>query len=145
MTKIVNGVFGLAINSEGKFLLSQRYQPQHPDVHLKWQLPGGGQEVGEHLTDTLKREMKEELGVECTILTPAPVVNFSLWEHEGEGKTHVNLFVYVIDIGEQIPFVNDEETNAFQWFTRNEIETLETLPNVKEQVDEALQLFHSLS
>ncbi len=32
-------VLGLIKNKENKFLLSQRYDPDIPEAHLKWDLP----------------------------------------------------------------------------------------------------------
>ena len=49
----------------GRVLLSQR----KPGTHLAgaWEFPGGKVEAGEDPRDALRRELREELGIECTV------------------------------------------------------------------------------
>lgn len=58
------GVKILLKNKEGKFLLLLRNPKKYPEVGPKWDLPGGRIEVGSRLIDNLKREIKEEVGLE---------------------------------------------------------------------------------
>jgi 8-oxo-dGTP diphosphatase len=53
-------VGGLIENSEGKILMVKS-----PD--RGWEIPGGQVEEGESLTDALKREIKEETGIEIEV------------------------------------------------------------------------------
>ncbi len=141
MPKIVNGVFGLAFDTNGNVLLTQRNDPDEPKAHLKWQIPGGGQEFGEHPEETLKRELNEELGLtDFTLLNPRPFVSFSIWG-KGESAVHVNLFTYIISIGTQTPHIGDEETADWKWYTIQETLALDTLSNVKETVLQAHKIY----
>lgn len=138
--RIINGAFGVVIRADLSILLSQRNQPSNPKAHLKWQLPGGGQEYGESLIESLHRELREELGLtDVSILDPEPQIRFSLWEDENF-KTHVNLFIYRIDIHDQTPKISDDDSVDWKWFTLEEISNLETLPGTLEFVTRALQL-----
>ncbi len=49
---------------EGRYLITQR----KAGVHLEslWEFPGGKREQGESLEDCLRRELREELGIEVT-------------------------------------------------------------------------------
>ena len=53
------------LEREGRFLIGQRMEG---DRHaLKWEFPGGKVEPGETPKDALKRELREELGIEARI------------------------------------------------------------------------------
>ena len=61
MTKVAVGV----IMKDGAVLLCQRKQSaRYP---LKWEFPGGKSETAEPLDECLRRELREELGVEAEI------------------------------------------------------------------------------
>lgn len=57
---------------EGRYLIARR----KAGVHLGglWEFPGGKREPGESLEDCLRREIREELGVEITGLVPFQVL-----------------------------------------------------------------------
>lgn len=48
---------------DGKVLVAERKTKESREVTL-WEFPGGKQEPGESLSDSLDRELREELGVE---------------------------------------------------------------------------------
>src|SRR5689334_17461611 len=53
------------IFSEGKILITQRRSDQH--LGNLWEFPGGKVEMGESFEDCLKREIREELGIEISV------------------------------------------------------------------------------
>jgi len=138
---IILGVVGLAINDKGQVLLTQRYQPQDPEVHLCWQIPGGGMEFGESPEQTLAREMQEELGVSVRIVYPNPIVKTSIFA--AKEPFHVTLLCYVVSIDNQTPTLNDPETAAWKWMTLDDAAKLRTLPTTMEFIQEAVALSHA--
>ena len=60
------------IFQDGKFLLTRRKLNAHQGG--LWEFPGGKREKGETLERCVQRELKEEVGVEVTHVTPLSVV-----------------------------------------------------------------------
>jgi 8-oxo-dGTP diphosphatase len=58
-------VAGLVTSASGEILLTQRREDQ--DLPLMWEFPGGKIEPGEAPEAALRRELREELGVETEI------------------------------------------------------------------------------
>lgn len=66
MTLIVPAARAIIRDEDGKILLIRRRD------NGKWDLPAGGIELGESITDCLKREVKEETGLE--VIEAVPIV-----------------------------------------------------------------------
>ena len=58
------GVKVLLKNKAGKFLLVRRNPKKYPEVGAKWDIIGGRINPGTPLLENLKREVKEEVGLE---------------------------------------------------------------------------------
>jgi rfaE bifunctional protein nucleotidyltransferase chain/domain len=60
--KIISAAFGLVRDDAGRLLLVASEYPEG----IRWGLPGGGQNRGETLDQTVRRELREEVGLTVT-------------------------------------------------------------------------------
>lgn len=63
---------------DGKLLLVRESESHSGQ---KWEVPGGGLDFGEDIPTALRREIKEEMGLEVTKISEAPVY---VWTHRSE-------------------------------------------------------------
>jgi 8-oxo-dGTP diphosphatase len=63
-------VVGGALFHQGRLLAARRSAP--PELAGRWELPGGKVEPGETPPEALRRELREELGVEAAPLERVP-------------------------------------------------------------------------
>ena len=63
--KIIEVVCGIICNEEEKILLTRRKKGKA--LAGKWEFPGGKTEAGESRRAALKRELKEELGMQVKV------------------------------------------------------------------------------
>jgi mutator protein MutT len=116
---------------DGRYLIARR----KPDTHLGglWEFPGGKREPGETLEDCLRRELREELGVEVT----API-RFRVVRHEYPEKTvELHFFLCSIHAGraralgcEDLRWVAPDELTDFE-FPPADRTLIEVLRNVR--------------
>lgn len=99
------------IQQEEKFLLTKR-KPES-DFGGLWEFPGGKQESGETLEGCLRRELKEELGVEIS----EPQLFHSL-RHQYPGK-EVELYFFTCSIIQGAPQALDCAEMA--WVHKHEL------------------------
>lgn len=122
-------------NEEGKFLLTKRHQPEEPDAHNKWQSVGGGIEFGETPEQAIIREVREEIGVEVSVMRMLPTVLSHVWKNSSGSETHILLIAFECKIVSGIPAANmDEEIGMIGYFTPEEIRLFDTLPLTLETV-----------
>jgi 8-oxo-dGTP diphosphatase len=110
---------------ENQEVLLMRYRYGQVDVY---NLPGGNPEPGETLTETLIRELQEELGVKIEVGTMILSGEVILPEQ----KEDVLHCVFRANVSMGIPALNPDETSALElvWRDISEINTIEMYPNV---------------
>ena len=110
--------------SDGRLLLLE-------DRWGRWGLPSGFLEDGEAPEETIRREVLEELGVECEVL--APLRATVDWQGP-EGSVFV-LFHYAVSLRSD-NFAPNEEVVRFQWVAFEDIKRYKVWPNVLRLAEE---------
>jgi 8-oxo-dGTP diphosphatase len=110
---------------ENQEVLLLRYRYGNVDVY---NLPGGNPEPGETLTETLVRELQEELGIKIEVRTMILSGEVILPEQ----KEDVLHCVFRANVAFGTPVLNPAETSALEvvWIDISEINTVEMYPNV---------------
>lgn len=106
------GVYGVAIDNDKLLVIEKNSGP----YQTRFDLPGGSQEVGESMVDTLEREVLEEIGF--TVLASTNNRMYSAWIYENDRRVvghHIfNLFdVKLNSVAKKLPqFVADGKNDS---------------------------------
>ncbi len=111
------GVGAIIVGKDNKLFLSQRGKDTRNE-HGAWEFPGGGVEFGDTLEETLKREMREEYGIEISVGELLDVCNHIIpKEHQ-----HWVSPTYICTIKKGTPVICEpEKCSAIGWFNLEEI------------------------
>ncbi len=121
-------------NKDGKYLLLERSEAKYPDANGRWDIVGGRINPGTPLLENLKREVREETGLE---ITGEPRLVYAQ-DIIRTGKRHVVRLSYAGDADGE-PNLDTEENTAYQWLSLQEIKNHKNLDVfVKEIVDKNL-------
>lgn len=132
MKKIYPVVVAAIMDDQNRFLLTKRKSPKNE--WNKWQFPGGELEFGELIEEALKREIKEELGVEIEVEKFIPKI-FEI--RRKEDNFHGLFFVYLSHLKNPISqIVLDDEASEYGWFSIDQIKELDGLVGLKEITEE---------
>lgn len=123
------------IKHNNKYLLTKRNQ-EGDKYHGKWQLPGGGLEFGESLEECLKREVKEETGLEIENTQLIPHIHSEV--RDGWHGVLIAFLCTPKTPDQQV--VLDSEASEYGWFTVEEIEKLDTFPDTVEFMKKIVEL-----
>ncbi len=107
---------------DNKYLLTRR-RDSNKRFDLKWQFPGGGWEPGESLEEALKRETKEELGIEPKEYKFLPKIFEEIRDHY-----HLIFFIFYAPFPKGAKITLNEEADKYGWFTLEEVKKLPFLP-----------------
>lgn len=140
--QITTIALGLAVREtatgEVQVLLSQRWQPDRPEVHLHWQFVGGAVEAGEDSWEALVREFEEEIACTPDPISQTPLVATHRWDQSNSTreKPHaLEMEIFAVNIGEQTPRANqEEETHDVRWFSADTVPKENSLPQTPELV-----------
>lgn len=114
-------VKGLVFNNAGKLMLLK----EPTDT---WDLPGGRMEHGETFEQAIKRECREEMGVECTLLDQKPL---HVWPHYWPNKkVYLVYLAFPIKL-ESYDFITSNECCGYDFFTPGEMKEINLIDSVE--------------
>ena len=118
-TFLIVDVTAAIIEKNGKILIAKRKEG-------KWEFPGGKVEEGENMEECLKRELKEELGIDVKVKK-----KFCVVEHEYDfGK--IRLHVFIAECNEE-PVA--KEHLAIKWVSMEELQKYDFMDADKKVID----------
>ena len=127
--KIVNMAFygltmrGVIKNTDNEILILKRHPKSKTDPEM-WELPGGKVEKGEHFTNALIREIKEETSLDCEVGDFCEAV-----QNDYMHKRTVQLIMYLENIKGDVKI--SEEHTEFMWADLEKIRSLEISSSLK--------------
>ena len=131
---VVPSVVAVVEDAEGRVLLI------HKTDNNLWALPGGGHEIGETITETVVREVKEETGydVEVEAITgtytdPGHVMAYD----DGEVRQQFSIAFRARLLGGKAQ--TSSETREVVWLTPDEIDKLDMHPSMRMRLQHALE------
>ncbi len=119
-----------------------------------WLPPGGHIHGNENPLEAAIRECREETGIDIAGVMPSaqpldhhaamlPVPRFFFEEEipaHGDQPTHMHLdCIYVVRIPQQDVRFPAAEYQAMRWFTKDEVQTIETFDNIKHEIAALMQ------
>lgn len=122
-------VLGVIFNKDKRILLLKRSKYEDQWQPNKWGLPGGKINDGESSLNALKREIKEETGIEVF----KQLSSFSIMRDNN--IEHVYICLYN---GDDEDVELNFEHSGYGWFSKIEINFLDTVPNLIEYIDIAI-------
>jgi mutator protein MutT len=127
-------VLGLIKNENEEFLISQRFDPEVPEAHLKWDLIGGTNEFGETLEATVKREILEETGLNVEVQDLMSKSASRTWDHI-DHKLHVVVLCFQCKLLSGDMHTNCPKINELKWLKKEALKEYEFLPTAQEFID----------
>jgi len=108
----------LIFNKKGEIFLTKRSE-QTTNEHGCWEAPGGAVNFGETLQDAIKREIKEEYGVDIILIKQLPAQNHLLPKE----KQHwvPTSFIARIKKGQTPKIMEPEKCDALGWFSLSKL------------------------
>jgi ADP-ribose pyrophosphatase YjhB (NUDIX family) len=126
--ELKNGYYRLSVKAlildetRTKFLLVQ-------SENGKWELPGGGLDWGEKLAEGLRREIREEMGIEVTTINSQPAYVITA-QRDSDDRWTANV-IYEVQLA-HFNFVPSDECVALQFVSKAEAEGLYLYAATKE-------------
>lgn len=130
---VVPSVVAIVQDDQGRVLLI------HKTDNNKWALPGGGHDIGESITDTVVREVKEETGYDVEVETitgtytnPRHVMAYD----DGEVRQQFSIAFRARLTGGRP--ATSSESDRVEWLAPDELERLDMHPSMRQRINDAL-------
>ena len=130
---VVPSVVAIVCDDRGRVLLI------HKTDNGKWALPGGGHDIGESISDTVVREVKEETGYDVQVETitgtytnPRHVMAYD----DGEVRQQFSIAFRATLIGGEA--ATSSESDEVAWVAPEDIAQLDMHPSMRQRIEDAL-------
>jgi len=122
-------------NGKGEVLLAKRRQPDIPEIDGIWEFAGGGIKFGEDPIQAIKREVKEELGLEVEATALLPKIISDIQHFNNGDQIQVLVITYLCKIISGDPQANlDEEIAEVKFVPVEEVKNYKTFRNIQETI-----------
>jgi 8-oxo-dGTP diphosphatase len=112
----------VVLNKEGKLLVVKRAEDDN-FLPGTWELPGGGVDFLEEPRVGVRRELKEECGIDVDVLHP--LTEFSFVMPTEEGEKHTVEIIYLCLLSDDSPPVSlSFEHSDYKWVSFAELEVI---------------------
>ena len=126
---------GALILDRDRILMAQR--GKQPLIGW-WSLPGGALETGELLADALRREVREETGLEVEPLRVFEIFERIMRDSRGVAEYHYVLIDYLCSVTGGVLAAGDDVARV-EWFTRSELSSLQITEGTLGVIDKAFR------
>lgn len=108
----------------------------------RWQLPKGIVDPGETPEVAALREVREEAGIEATVVAPLKTVEYWYVGHRGKDRVRFHKFVHFFLMEYQSGQLDDHdhEVNEARWVTLAEAQEMLAFKGERQAVEEAASL-----
>ncbi|MEV7984290.1 NUDIX domain-containing protein [Micromonospora sp. NPDC085948] len=131
---VVPSVVAAVRNQRGELLMIHR-----TDNNL-WALPGGGHDIGESVSDTVVREVREETGIEVEVTglvgiytSPHHVMAYD----DGEVRQQFSICFTARPVGGKL--TTSSESRQVRWVNPAQLNHLDIHPSMRLRIDHALK------
>lgn len=122
---LANGI----IQKKNKFLFLKRHRNE-VDGPGEWEIPGGFIGFGENPSEGIKREVKEETGLNTEITSVYRILSKEY--KKTTKKIHLIRIVYLLKTPEDKVKINKKEHEDYRWIKKSEIKNLKTSSYLKD-------------
>jgi ADP-ribose pyrophosphatase YjhB (NUDIX family) len=131
---IVPSVTAIVPNNRGELLLV------HKTDNDLWALPGGAMDIGESITDTVVREVKEETGINVEVTGVVGIYtnpNHVMAYDDGEVRQQCSICFTTRMLGGQL--TTSGETSDVQFVAPERLDTLNIHPSMRLRIEHYLE------
>lgn len=130
----VVGVGALILDGDSILLVRRGKEP----LRGCWSLPGGAVETGERLADALRREVREETGLEVEVLRLFEVLERILPDDAGAPRHHYVLLDYLCRVTGGALCAGDDAMDV-RWIRRADLGQYEITPGTQAVIEKAFR------
>jgi len=107
-----------------------------------WILPRGRIEKNEHMEETVIREIKEETGIEATIIKKIGIISYSFYSNKDKVTYNKVVHFYLLRLDKQEDFVPNQEIEEKLWIPLTKAKEILSYEAEKNIIDKVIEFIN---